>query len=419
MAETVKVKVKEALDVEAIRRDFPILSREINGKRLVYLDSAATSQKPAAVIDAITDYYRRYNANVHRGVYRIEEEATQAYEEARRKVARFIGAQSPREIVFVRNATEAINLVAYAWGRRNIGAGDEILLTEMEHHSNLVPWQQLAQEKGAALKFIPFDGQGLLILDTLDTLLTPRTKLVGVTLMSNVLGTINPVRLIADRAHALGALVIVDGAQGVPHLPVDVKELACDFLAIAGHKMLGPTGSGVLWAKRELLENMDPFNSGGSMIKEVYWDHARWNELPWKFEAGTPSIAEAIGLGVAVDYLKRLGMDRARAHEETMISYALNQLREVEGLTMYGPPAEQRGGLVAFTMEGIHAHDLASILDYEGIAIRAGHHCAMPLHSKFGISATARASFYIYSTQQEVDWLLDALQKSRKVFAKR
>lgn len=419
MAEKVEVKLKETLDVEAIRQDFPILEREVHGKQLVYLDNAATSQKPNAVIEALADYYRRYNANVHRGVYQIAEEATQAYENARRKVAGFIHAATPREIVFVRNATEAVNLVAYGWGRKNIKAGDEILLTEMEHHSNLVPWQELAKEKGAKLKFIPFDGQGRLVLDSLDGLLTERTKLVGVTLMSNVLGTINAVRTIADVAHARGALVMVDGAQGVCHLPVDVRELGCDFLAISGHKMLGPTGIGVLFARRELLDNMDPFNSGGSMIKEVWLEGARWNELPWKFEAGTPSIAEGIGLGIAVDYLNQVGMEKVRAHEEQLVAYALERLQEISGLEVYGPPAEERGGLVAFNLRGVHSHDLATLLDYEGIAVRAGHHCAMPLHSKLGIPATARASFYLYNTQEEADRLAEGLEKARHFFLAR
>ncbi|MBI2846129.1 MAG: SufS family cysteine desulfurase, partial [Chloroflexi bacterium] len=328
-----------------------------------------------------------------------------------------IHAASPREIVFVRNATEAVNLVAFAWGRKNIKAGDEILLTEMEHHSNLVPWQELAKEKEAKLKFIPFDEQGRLVLDSLDKLLTEKTRLVGVTLMSNVLGTINPVRHIADLAHARGALVIIDGAQGVCHLPVDACELDCDFLAISGHKMLGPTGIGVLYARRSLLESMDPFNSGGSMIKEVWWEEARWNELPWKFEAGTPSIAEGIGLGVAVDYLSKVGMEKIRTHEEQLAAYTLERLEEIPGLEIYGPPAEERGGLVAFNLEGVHSHDLATVLDYEGIAVRAGHHCAMPLHTKLGVLATTRASFYLYNTQEEADRLAGALEKARNFFA--
>lgn len=411
-----EVKTLAPYDVRAIRRDFPILNQKMNGKPLVYLDNAATSQKPTAVIQAVKEFYQRYNANVHRGIYKISEEATAAYEGARQKVARFINARSPREIIFVRNATEAINLVAYAWGRLHVYEGDEILLTEMEHHSNIVPWQLLAQEADATVKYLPIDEQGLLRLDLLDGYLTERTRLVAVTTMSNVLGTINPVGEIIRRAHARGILMLVDGAQGVSHTPVDVQALDCDFLAFTGHKMLGPTGIGMLYGKRELLEAMDPFLSGGEMIREVRFEGATWKEVPWKFEAGTPAIAQAIGLGAAINYLQGIGMQAIHSYEQELIGYALARLQEVEGIRVYGPPADQRGGLVAFNLGTIHAHDLATILDYEGIAVRAGHHCAMPLHSRLGAVATARASVYLYNLPEEIDRLVEGLNKAAEVF---
>ncbi len=404
------------LDVWAVRRDFPVLDQQVNGHPLVYLDNAATSQKPLCVIEALDEYYRRYNANVHRGIHKLSEEATAAYEEARQKVARFLNAHSPKEIIFTRNTTEAINLVAYSWGRANIREGDEIVLTEMEHHSNLVPWQLLAQEKGARLRFIPVTDEGLLDLDALDELLTERTKLVSVVHMSNVLGTINPVTEITRRAHEIGALVLLDGAQSVPHLQVDVQKLDCDFLAFSGHKMCGPTGIGVLYGKRELLEAMPPFLGGGDMIKEVHLEWSTWNSLPWKFEAGTPSIAQGIGLGHAVDYLSNIGMEAIHAHEREIVAYALGRLSEIDGLTIYGPPAEQRGGVVAFNLQGVHPHDVAAILDSHGVAIRAGHHCAQPLMRRLGVVATARASFYLYNTCEEVDVLLHAIEKVKEVF---
>ncbi len=407
------------LDVEAIRADFPILSRQVRGQPLVYLDSAATSQKPLPVLEAMETFYRRSNANIHRGIHLLSEEATEAYEEAHRKVAEFIGAESWREVIFTRNTTESINLVAYTWGRTHIGPGDEILLTEMEHHSNLVPWQLLAQEKGARLRFIPVDEAGRLDLSRLDELITPRTRLVACTMMSNVLGTIPPLRRIADAAHAVGAIVLVDGAQGVPHMPTDVKALGADFLAFSGHKMCGPTGVGVLWGRRELLEEMPPFLGGGDMILRVDWHTAEWNELPWKYEAGTPAIAEGIGLGAAVDYLRGIGMEAVRAHEEAIVAYALERLEEVPGVRVYGPPAEERGGVVAFTLEGAHPHDISTLLDREGIAVRAGHHCAMPLHKKLGLGATTRASFYIYSVPSEVDRLVEALYRVKAIFHRR
>jgi cysteine desulfurase/selenocysteine lyase len=412
------------LDTNTIRADFPILSRQIHGEPLVYLDNAATSQKPEAVLQAMDDYYRRHNANIHRGVHTLAEEATVAYEGARRKVGRFINAYSPREIVFVRNTTEAINLVTLTWGRGAVGEGDVIVLSMMEHHSNLVPWQLLAQATGARLEFIGLDSEGRLILDDLDRLLdrfTGRVKLVGVSGMSNVLGTINPVAEVASRAHEAGALCLVDGAQSVPHLPVDVQALDADFLAFSGHKMLGPTGIGVLWARKEILQAMPPFLGGGDMIKSVHLRESEWNDIPHKFEAGTPNIAHAIGLGAAVDYLEGLGMEDIKAHEQVMAAYALERLASVPNLHIYGPPASERGGVVTFNLlrHGellIHPHDLASILDRDGIAVRAGHHCAQPLMEHYGVPATARASFYVYNTEEEVDGLVEALHKAQQVF---
>jgi cysteine desulfurase/selenocysteine lyase len=411
-------------DVTSVRADFPILKRQVHGKPLVYLDNAATSQKPEAVIASMSEYYGRYNANIHRGVHTLAEEATSAYEKARRKVGRFINAYRPSEVVFVRNTTEAINLVAMSWGRANVGKGDVIILSVMEHHSNLVPWQLLAEATGATLEFIGLDGAGRLVLDNLDRLLEEyggRVKLVGVSGMSNVLGTINPVREIAARVHEVGALVLVDGAQSVPHLTVDVRALGADFLAFSGHKMLGPTGIGILWGRREILQSMPPFLGGGDMIKSVRLRESEWNDLPHKFEAGTPNMAQAIGLGAAVEYLGRLGMENVHKHEREIAAYALERLAEVPGLHIYGPAAEERGGVVTFNLirDGellIHPHDLASILDREGIAIRAGHHCAQPLMEHYGVPATARASFYVYNTETEVDALVDALFKAQSVF---
>ncbi|MFN2226183.1 MAG: cysteine desulfurase [Anaerolineae bacterium] len=414
-----------------MRQDFPILERQVHGRPLVYLDNAATSQKPLAVIEAMDDYYRHYNANIHRGVHTLAEEATQAYEGARRKVARFVNAYSPREVVFVRNTTEAINLVAYSWGRANVGEGDVIVLSIMEHHSNLVPWQLLAQATGAELEFVELDGQGRLLLDeedgpgqSLDGLLQrygERVKLVAISGMSNVLGTINPVAEVARRAHEAGALLLVDGAQSVPHLPVDVQADGADFLAFSGHKMLGPTGIGALWARKELLQAMPPFLGGGDMIKSVHLRHSEWNDVPHKFEAGTPNMAQAIGLGAAVDYLNELNMEKVQAHETAIVSYGLERLSTVPDLHVYGPPAGERGGVLTFNLlrDGellIHPHDLASILDREGVAIRAGHHCCQPLMEHYGVAATARASFYVYNTESEADALAEALGKARQVF---
>lgn len=404
------------LNVSSLREDFPILRQTVHGKPLVYLDSAATSQKPERVIRTIDTFYRTTNANIHRGIYQLAEQATQEYEDARKKVQKFIRAKSWREIVWTRNATEALNLVAYAWGRANIHAGDEILTTVIEHHSNLVPWQLLAQEKGATLKHIPLDGQGRLALDNLDTLITDKTKLVAVTMMSNVTGAITPLEPIIKRAHAVGAVVVIDAAQGAPHLPIDVQALDVDFLAFSGHKMLGPF-IGVLYGKRALLEAMPPFMGGGDMIRQVGLQTSTWNDLPHKFEAGTPAIVEAIGIGAAVDYLNTLGMENVRAHEVELTSYALESLQDVPTLRVIGPTnVAERGGLAAFEMSGIHPHDIAAILDRDAICIRAGHHCAQPLHDHYNLPATARASFYVYNTPQEIDALVKGLQNVRSMF---
>jgi cysteine desulfurase/selenocysteine lyase len=409
------------LDPQRVRADFPILRREINGRSLAYLDSAATSLKPQVVIDAVNDYNARYSANVHRGIYTIGEEATQAYEKARVKVARFINAPDPHEIVMVRNATEAINLIAYSWGRRNIGSGDVIVLTELEHHANLVPWQLLAQERDADLEFVAIDGtEGTLLQQSYDVLLRTRPKLVAFTHVSNALGTITPVREMVDRAHDAGALVLIDGAQAVPHVPVDVQALGCDFYVFSGHKVLGPTGSGALWARRELLDAMPPFLAGGEMIREVHLRRTEFNDVPWKFEAGTPDIAAAIGLGAALDYLSEFGMDAVRAHERELVEYALEVLpREVPGIQLYGPRSvDERGGVVTFNLPDIHPHDVATLLDREGIAIRAGHHCTMPLHERLDLAATARASFNVYSDRDDIDRLVAGLRSVQSIFAR-
>lgn len=404
------------LDLARIRADFPILHQQVNGHPLAYLDSTASSQKPALVLDALDDYYRRYNANVHRGVYQLSEQATEAMEQARHKIARFINARSPREIIFTRNTTESINLVANAWGRANLKPGDRILLSEMEHHSNLVPWQIIAQATGAELDFIPVDGDGRLALDDLDSWLTEQTKLVAVTHMSNVLGTINPIAAITQAAKALGALVLVDGAQSVPHFAVDVQALGIDFLAFSGHKMCGPTGIGVLWGRKSILQAMPPFLGGGSMISSVELRRSTWNELPHKFEAGTPAIGEAIGLGYAVDYLSQIGMEAIHQAEQLLTAYALERLDAIDGLHIYGPAVEERGGVISFNLDGVHAHDVAAVLDQQGVAVRAGHHCCQPLMGILGAPATTRASFYLYTTPEEVDQLVDALAKCKAIF---
>jgi cysteine desulfurase/selenocysteine lyase len=405
------------INVPRVREDFPILKRRVNGKPLVYFDNAATSQKPTAVIDAIDNYYRNYNANIHRGIHKLAEEATLAHEEAREKVAKLINANRTEEVVFCRNATEAINLVAYSWGRANIRSGDKIVLTIMEHHSNIVPWQLLAQEKNAKVEFIKIDREGLLIQDQIRDMIDDTTRLVCVTQASNVLGTVNPVGEIANTAHKHGALVLLDAAQSVPHMRVNVKEMDCDFMAFSGHKMLGPTGIGVLYGKSRHLEKMPPFLGGGEMIKEVHTAGATWKELPYKYEAGTPNIAGAIGLGKAVDYLRKIGMDNVHAHEKEITAYALDRMGEVKDLVVYGPrDVKNRVGVVSFNLGDIHAHDLASIMDEEGVAIRSGHHCAQPLMEFLDIPATSRASFYIYNTKEEVDVFINALEKARKLF---
>jgi cysteine desulfurase/selenocysteine lyase len=405
-------------DVDTIRQDFPVLHQQVDGKPLVYLDSGASSQKPLPVIQAMDECYRTYYANVHRGIYQLSEKTSASYEEARKKVARFINAKSWREVIFTRNTTEGINLVAYTWGRQNIKVGDTILVTEMEHHANLVPWQQLAAETGARVSYIPVDTRGYCDMATFDRLINDSVKLVAVTQMSNVLGTVTPIGEIAAKAHAVGALVLVDGAQAVPHMPTDVRAFDVDFLAFSGHKMLGPSGIGVLYGKREILQDMPPFLTGGDMVRQVTFEGAEWNELPWKFEAGTPAIVEAIGLGAAVDYLNSLGMPQVRRHEIELTTYAFDRLSLVEGVRIYGPPdPTARGGVVAFTLGDIHPHDLATILDREGIAIRAGHHCAMPLHEKLGLTATARASFYVYNRPSDVDRLAEVLDMARELFS--
>ncbi len=405
-----------AFDVSAIRAEFPLLQQETDGKRLVYLDSGATSQKPAAVIEAMDEYYRTYNANVHRGVYKLSEEATARYEESRIKVQRFINARSGKEVILTANATAALNLVAYSWGRANVREGDVVVFTEMEHHSNIVPWQILAQFTGARLEFIHVDDQGYLREDDIARVLELRPKLLAVTAVSNVLGTINPIRELTTRFHEAGAVVVVDASQAAPHMPVDVREWDSDFVAFTGHKMCGPTGIGVLYGKRELLDAMPPFLGGGDMIREVHLDGTRYAALPYKFEAGTPNISGGVGLGVAVDYLTALGMDRVREHERELVGYAMERLVEVPDLRLYGPPGEHHGAALSFTLADIHPHDLAHILDRENIAVRAGHHCAQPLMDRYDIPATTRASFYIYNDREDVDTLVTALHKARQIF---
>jgi cysteine desulfurase/selenocysteine lyase len=414
----IETSTPPTLDPIALRRDFPILQQEINGHPLTYLDSASSSQKPQVVIDAVDTYYSEYNANVHRGIYTIGERATAAYERARATVGRFINAPDSHGIVFTRNATEAINLVAYSWGRRNIGRGDQIVLTEMEHHANLVPWQILVQEQDGDLEFIPITDDGQLRLDVFEVLLRLKPKLVAFTHVSNTLGTINPVREMTEMAHAAGALVLVDGAQAVPHVPVDVQDIGCDFYAFSGHTMLAPMGSGALWARNELLEAMPPFLAGGEMIREVHLRRSEFNEIPWKFEAGTPAVADAIGLGTAAEYLMGIGMDAVRQHERALVEYALDVLpRDVPQIELYGPmDPDKRGGVVPFNLPRIHPHDVAQVLDRFGIAVRAGHHCTMPLHERLDLAATARASFSVYTTTDDIDRLAAGLNEVWAVF---
>ena len=407
-------KSKLLLDVEKIRKDFPILNVKVHGKPLVYLDNAATTQKPKTVINAVTDYYENYNANIHRSIHKLGEEATAAYEEAHSKVANFINAEF-EETIFTKSTTEGLNLLAYSL-TNDLRAGDEIVISQMEHHSNFVPWQQLALKKKLKLKFIEIDENGLLKKDSINENITDKTKIVSLTHVSNVLGTVNDVKEIGKIAHENDALFIVDAAQSVPHIPVDVKKIDCDFLAFSGHKMLGPTGIGGLYGKKELLQGMEPFLYGGEMIKEVTFEQTKFNDLPWKFEAGTMNIAQGIGLGAAIDYLNKIGMKNIENYENGLVSYAMKRLSEIKEIEIYGPDADKRSGLVAFNVKDVHAHDTATILDGDGIAVRAGHHCAMPLASVLGIAASARASFYLYNTKEEIDKLAEGINKVIKVF---
>ncbi len=408
---------KTPLDINKVRSDFPILAREVRpGIPLVYLDSTASSQKPAQVIEAMSTYYELYNANIHRGIHTLAEEATAAYEAARDRIARFIGAKDSKEVIYTRNTTESINLVAHAWGRANLKAGDLIVLTEMEHHSNIVPWQILAAETGCRIAYISVSDDGLLDMESYHSLLEEKPKLVGFAHMSNVLGTVNPAKEIIAKAHAVGAVTLIDGAQSVPHFPVDVQDLDTDFLAFSAHKMCGPTGIGVLYGKEALLDAMPPFLGGGDMIKRVRFDGFKANDLPHKFEAGTPAIAEAIGFGAAIDYLTGIGMDNIAAHEHALTGYALERMEEIPGVWVFGPSADKKGGVVSFTFDGVHAHDVSQVLDSSGVAVRAGHHCAMPLHEKFCIPATARASFYLYNTYEEIDKMVEAIYKVKEIF---
>lgn len=407
------------ISVENIRKDFPILERTVReNKPLVYLDNASTTQKPNQVIDAINDYYRNHNANIHRAVYALAEEATELYEKTRDKIANFINVKNRVEIIFVRGTTEAINLVAYAWGRDHLKEGDIIVTTEYEHHSNIVPWQLLTQEKGAKLEYIGMNDNGELNLDDLDKYLsTGKVKLVTFSLMSNVLGTISDAETIISKCKAAGVLTLVDGAQAVPHMKVDIEKLGCDFFAFSGHKMLGPTGIGVLWARKSILETMNPFHGGGDMIREVHKYETTWNDLPYKFEAGTPNIADVIGFGAAIDYLSNIGMDAIRQHEIELTSYAMDKLSQVKGLHIYGTKdISKRGGVISFNFADVHPHDVAQIIDEEGIAIRSGHHCAQVLMERLNIAATSRASFYIYNTKEEVDTLINSLNKVARIF---
>jgi len=398
-----------------VRKEFPILEQEINGHPLVYFDSAATSQKPLKVIEALDHYYRKINSNVHRGVHTLGTYATDAYEGAREKVRKFINAKSTEEIIFTRGTTTALNLVAGSYGAANIFPGDEIVITLMEHHSNLIPWQQLAKRSGAVLKYIPLQADGTMKVEDIQATITAKTKLVAMAHISNVLGTINPIKKVAEMAHAVGAKLVVDGAQSVPHMKVDVRDLDCDFLAFSGHKMGAPTGIGVLYGKKELLEQMEPIEFGGEMIDFVDLYDSTWKELPWKFEGGTPIIAGAVGLGAAIDFIQSIGIEAITEHEHQLVAYAMEKLTQLEGFTMYGPKENHRG-LITFNLEGIHPHDLATILDSLGIAVRAGHHCAQPLMKWLNVSATARASFYFYNTQEEVDRLIDGLKKAKEYF---
>jgi cysteine desulfurase/selenocysteine lyase len=413
----VAVGAREMLDARKLRADFPILHQEINGKPLAYLDSAVTAQKPRQVLDAMTRFYETSYGNVHRGVYALAERSTEAFEGARERIARFVNAPSSRELIFTRNATEALNLVAYAYGLARLGPGDVVVVTELEHHSNFVPWQYVAKRTGADFRMIPLNDSGELDLEALDGVTgNGDVKIVATNLVSNALGTVNPVERLTAWAHEQGAVMVVDAAQAAPHRAIDVQALDCDFLAFSAHKLCGPSGVGALWGRRELLEGMEPFNLGGHMIRKVQFEETTWGDLPHKFEAGTSPIAEAVGFGAAVDYLTDVGLDAIEQHEHDLVAYALERLADVPGIRLYGPPPERRAGIVSFNMEGIHPHDVAQVLDWEGVAIRAGHHCCQPLMARLGVAATNRASFYLYTVPEEIDRLVDGLLRARKVF---
>ncbi len=411
------IKSSGTLDPLLIKSDFPIFKRRVHDKPLVYLDNAATTQKPQSVIHAIDNYYRQHNSNIHRGVHTLSYESTVMYEDAHKKVADFIGAKDWREIIFTRNATESINLLAYAWGLHNLEEGDEVLITIMEHHSNIVPWQMLRDLKGIKINVLGVDNKGDLLLDELPGLLTERTKLVSVIHASNVLGTVNPVKYITREAKKVGALVLIDAAQSIPHIPIDVNDIGCDFLVASGHKMMGPTGIGFIYGRQELLENMEPFMYGGDMIEKVTLEKSTWNELPWKFEAGTPNIAGGIGLGAAVDYIQNIGITNIFEHEEEILGYALQRMSQFDWIKVYGHKSDSQSvGVISFNVEGVHPHDVAGMLDEEGIAIRSGHHCAQPLMHELSMDYTARISFYVYNTKEEIDLCIQALQKVKKLF---
>jgi cysteine desulfurase/selenocysteine lyase len=413
----VAVEARETLDARKLRADFPILHQEINGKPLAYLDSAVTAQKPRQVLDAMTRFYETSYGNVHRGVYALAERSTEAFEGARERIARFVNAPSSRELIFTRNATEALNLVAYAYGLARLGPGDVVVVTELEHHSNFVPWQYVAKRTGADFRMIPLNESGELDLEALDGVTgNGDVKVVATNLVSNALGTVNPVERLTAWAHEQGAVMVVDAAQAAPHRAIDVQALDCDFLAFSAHKLCGPSGVGALWGRRELLEGMEPFNLGGHMIRKVQFEETTWGDLPHKFEAGTSPIAEAVGFGAAVDYLTNVGLDAIEQHEHDLVAYALERLADVPGIRLYGPAPERRAGIVSFNMEGIHPHDVAQVLDWEGVAIRAGHHCCQPLMARLGVAATNRASFYLYTVREEIDRLVDGLLRARKVF---
>ncbi|MGH3104923.1 MAG: cysteine desulfurase [Gaiellaceae bacterium] len=410
------VTAQPKLDAHRLRGDFPVFEQLIHGKPLAYLDSAVTAQKPRQVLDAMQRFYETSYGNVHRGVYELSERATAAFEGAREKVRALVNAPSAREVIFTRQATEALNLVAYAWGLNNLGPGDLVIVTELEHHSNFVPWQYMAKRTGAGFRMIPLDDGGELRLDTLDELAAGGSvKIVATNLVSNALGTINPVERLAEWAHERGAIMVVDGAQAAPHRRIDVDALGCDFFAFSAHKMCGPSGVGALWGRRELLEAMEPFNLGGHMIRKVKFEETTWGDLPHKFEAGTSPIAEAVGFGAAIDYLNEVGFEAIEQHEHELAAYALERLGDLPWVTLYGPPAERRAGIVSFNVEGVHPHDVAQILDLEGVAIRAGHHCCQPLMAKLGVAATNRASFYLYTVPEEIDRLVEGLHKAKKV----